>query len=53
MSDATTTNTNTFPALPAEATPHEQEQALLEQWRAEGLFHRVQDARAGDRKSVV
>jgi isoleucyl-tRNA synthetase len=39
--------TGRFPALPAEQSPHEAEQALLAQWREEGLFERVQAARAG------
>ncbi|HUQ45029.1 MAG TPA: isoleucine--tRNA ligase [Gemmatimonadaceae bacterium] len=39
--------TERFPALPADQSAHEAEQALLGQWREEGLFQRVQSARAG------
>ena len=36
-----------FPTLSAEQSPHDAEQALLARWREEGLFERVQSARAG------
>ena len=39
--------TERFPTLPAEQSPHDAEQALLAVWREEGLFERVQAARAG------
>ncbi|GLC26458.1 isoleucine--tRNA ligase [Roseisolibacter agri] len=53
MSDESTTTANgTFPSLPADAAPHAQEQELLAQWKAEGLFHRVQESRAGAKPFV-
>ncbi|HSJ64859.1 MAG TPA: isoleucine--tRNA ligase [Gemmatimonadaceae bacterium] len=42
----------TFPLLPADRTPDELEQEVQARWTAEGLFDRIEAARAGAREWV-